>query len=572
MKINLGIIDSGATYELLSKYDFSSVTLRNFSNNKSEMFDEIGHGTAVLDTILKGIYTRNISLFVYKLFSDSISLQNSELLDSVFESAITDNIHLLNCSFGSINHDIKDELVEPFRKIVSKGTVIVSSFNDEGYSTYPALFDGVISVKSGEQKEFDTWFWEESDKDHFIFRGTKQRVKWTEGKSIFLGGSSLAAGLCTRQLLMHATENNLELTQPSVENFLKANSADKIKVSQSLNSLINWNSFFNKMNEVILYPFNKEMQPFVRYANNLPYKINWIGDHPRSKNINKNTTDLLSNCDIDFSIKNWLPENPGTSDTLIIGYLDKVSELYKKDYLIDCLKYALEHKLNVFSLLPPEGFQENQNKFNEKGLWLEVPFLNTEMGINILEKIPEKKAIDTPIVGIVGTSSIQGKFTFQLGLKYYLEKLGYKVGFISTEHQAGCFGANFTFPNGYGQNISLQIPMDFHIPILRKALSELDKLNYDIIIVGIQSGLLNEHYYYYGNIYSEIFFTACLPDNSVLIYNESDTPELIERTRKYVKAKTGQNILTELSFDVIKQEPRAFDNYIKIVADKLING
>lgn len=210
------------------------------------------------------------------------------------------------------------------------------------------------------------------------------------------------------------------------------------------------------------------------------------------------------------------------------------------------------NNLNAFSFLPPDQVDQWTEKFEEKGLWLEIPIINYSYALEILENVPEKKAFDTPVLGVFGTSSQQGKFTLQLALRYELQKRGYKVGQIGTEHQSGCFGIDFTFPSGYGLDKSLQIPMDFHIPLLRRVISEMDKSNYDLIIVGAQSGLLNPDPYYYGNLYSEIFCSAVIPDRVILIYSKHDENILINIIEEYIHAKTHQYVFAKISFEKLQ--------------------
>ncbi len=190
---------------------------------------------------------------------------------------------------------------------------------------------------------------------------------------------------------------------------------------------------------------------------------------------------------------------------------------------------------------------EWKQKFESAGLWLEVPKLTYDSVLNILRNVPEKKAFDTPITGVLGTSSQQGKFTLQLALRYELQRLGFRVGQIGTEHQSGCFGIDFTLPSGYGAQRSLQIPLDFHIPLLRRVISEMDKGQYDVIIVGAQSGLMSPNPYYYGSIFSEHFVTATVPDKVILLTNKDDPEEYIGRTSSFVYSKTGQPVFAKVS-------------------------
>ena len=309
-----------------------------------------------------------------------------------------------------------------------KGIIMFCAWNDEDYTTWPANFKGVISVKSGEQKSQSEWFWEENKRNHAVFRGTKQRVKWKNNSQIFIGGSSFATALCTRKIISEVITGKLKKDFKEISNYLKVNASKINKIDLEMSHIIEWNNFHNKIKKVGLYPFFKEMHGFVRFRNELPYQIEWISNFKLSKNVGKSTKELLDNCVEDIVIQSGLPKDVSDIDTLIVGYLDKASRAQKKDLLNETLEYAVQHGLNVFSFLPPDKKEKWIADFSNKGLWLRFPSITYEYALEVLEKIPEKKAFDTPIIGVFGTSSKQGKFTLQLALKYELEKRGYKVG------------------------------------------------------------------------------------------------------------------------------------------------
>ncbi|MGI0010738.1 MAG: hypothetical protein ACREAE_04980, partial [Nitrosopumilaceae archaeon] len=375
---------------------------------------------------------------------------------------------ILNCSIGTIDPDAKYQLQEAVKLVIQSGVVVVCAWNDEDYTTYPANFDGVISVKSGSQKSQTEWEWERSKKDHFIFRGTKQRVKWKNNSQIFIGGSSFATALCTRMIAEQLIRKRIPKELTSIESFLKAHATFKREVDLNPSPIIPWNDFCYKMKTVGLYPFYKEMHGFVRFQKELPYQIGWIADFKLSKNSGKFTDQILGNCDESIFVHPGLPDDPQAVDTLILGYLDKAEEAQRRDLLSEVLDYAVRNCLNVFSFLTPQSEDEWKEKLISTDLWLRIPKITYNDALKILKDVPEKKAFDTPVLGVFGTSAQQGKFTLQLALRYELQKRGYRVGQIGTEHQSGCFGIDFTFPSGYGAENSIQIPLDFHIPLLRR--------------------------------------------------------------------------------------------------------
>ncbi len=261
---------------------------------------------------------------------------------------------------------------------------------------------------------------------------------------------------------------------------------------------------------------------------------------------------ILRNCDESIPIRSGLNHDPEGIDTLVVGYLDKASEVQRKDLLSQAMQYALQKGINVFSFLPPKDYEGWCERFRSAGLHLESPQISFQSATTILQGVEERKAFDTPILGVFGTSSKQGKFTLQLMLRYELMERGYRVGQIGTEHQSCAFGIDFTFPSGYGASSSLQMPLDYHIPLLRRVISQLDNQDFDTIIVGGQSGLMNPDPYYYGCLPSELFLSGCLPDRVLLVKNQNDPPQLVDRIEKFIYAKTGQPVYRIISFEEIQ--------------------
>jgi len=570
--LKIGIIDSGIDIhnQRLMQYVKGGINLENDDTDISALEDTIGHGTACIDLITRDLNPTFVELYVYKIFINDIST-DIKMLERSLNNAIEDNIDILNCSIGTIDPSAQYQLINAIEKAVRKGIIIVAAWNDEDYTTWPANFPGVLSVKSGSQTSQSEWGWEENKRGHVLFRGKKQRVQWKDNKTMFIGGSSFATALCTKTIVDRLISNGISKNYSSIESFLINEAAFRHHVDLKPSPFICWNDFSYKIKKVGLYPFNKENHAFVRFRKDLHYQIGWIADLKRSKNAGHYASEILQNCNDPIFIQKGLPDDPGDIDTMIVGYLDKASELQKNDLLDETLHYALSRNINVFSFLPPNNEQEWISKYSLKSLRLDYPRITLEDAVNIIEKVPENKAFDTPILGIFGTSSNQGKFTLQLDIRYELKKKGFRIGQIGTEHHSGCFGIDFTFPSGYGANYSLHIPFEFHIPVLRRILSEMEKEQYDLIIVGAQSGLMNPNPYYYGCIFSELFFTATVPDRTVLLFNRDDPPELITRTEQYIFSKTGQPVFRKICFEDLTNE-KCYSDIISSLVYDIINS
>jgi hypothetical protein len=549
-KLKIGIIDSGIdiSNERLMRFVRKGINIGLDQKTSLCIDDEIGHGTACIDLITRSFDDTQIGVYVYKIFRREKSV-DVRLLENALHSALRDRIDILNCSVGTIDPGAQYRLQPYIESLLAGETVIVAAWNDDGYTTWPSNFPGVISVKGGTQTGQSEWVWEDNKKGHVIFRGTKQRVQWKNNKTIFIGGSSFATALCTREIIRQVLRNRITKHYVSVESWLKNSAAFRHRIDLKPSSSIRWNDFQGKVKKIGIYPFNKEMHAFIRFRQALHYEIGWIADLKRSRNADRYTDTVLANCSERMLIRNGLPEDPDGIDTIVIGYLDKASELQKTDLVEQTLHYAYSRNVNVFTFLPPRNEGDWFTKFTSASLRLEIPRIAYPDATHIIEHVPETKALDTPVLGVFGTSSKQGKFTLQLTLRYELEKRGHRIGQIGTEHHSGCFGMDFTFPSGYGAQYSMQIPYDFHIPVLRRVISEMDKGQYDLIIAGAQSGLINPDPYYYGCIYSELFLTATVPDRVILIFNRFDPPELVSRTEQYVYSKTGQPVFRKICVD-----------------------
>ncbi len=550
--LRIGLVDSGidADTNRLSGFVSKGVDLTTDADNHNSYKDENGHGTACADLITRGLQPGEVSLFVYKVASQEISISH-DLIKRAIRLAILDNIHILNCSFGSIAPHARHDLEGVVSEAVSAGMVLICAWNDDGYTTWPASFESVVSVKAGQQKSQTEWGWQEGKKNHVIFRGTKQRVRWSNNREVFMGGSSLATSLCTNVVAKQVLNESVICDVSSVLSFLEKQASYHLDYDPKQNTIIPWNNFHCKIGMAGLYPYSKEMEPFMRFRGNQPYKVGWIADTRLGRAGGKYLDEMIDESDERLLVHARLPSDTQGIDTLVVGYLDAASDAQKRDLLGEALGYAERHNLNAFTFLPPRNHDDWRTRFEERGCWLEFPLLHHDTVRRVIDEIHEQKAFDTPIVGIFGTSPKIGKFSLQLAIRYELQKRGYRVGQIGTEHHSGCFGIELTFPSGYGAAKSLLTTMECHIPYLRRVLSEMDKGQFDIILVGAQSGLLHPDIYYYGNVVSELFLMATLPDKCIVVSRKTDDPVLQERIDLFVQAKTGQKSFRTVWFEDI---------------------
>lgn len=349
-KLKVGIIDSGVDNlnERIMSFVSKGICIHKDGTTSNKFEDEIGHGTAVTDLITRNMNSDDIELFIIKIFDEELGTSKEKLF-SALEIAIENQVDILNCSLGTIDVDAQYYLKDIITQTFDRGIIVVAAWNDENYTTWPANFSNVISVKGGELTKLDEWIYEKDKKDHFIFRGIPTRTKWKNGKKIFIGGSSFATALCTNLIATSIINKRIAKKLDYVVDYLKENAVSTKINDLTPSKIIKWNNFHSKIKKAGLYPFFKEMHSFVRFRNKLPYEISWIADFNTSKNAKKSTNVVLENCTEKYFINSGLPSEHQDIDTLIIGYLDKASEAQRKDLLPAAIEYAYQRNLNVFS-------------------------------------------------------------------------------------------------------------------------------------------------------------------------------------------------------------------------------
>lgn len=151
--------------------------------------------------------------------------------------------------------------------------------------------------------------------------------------------------------------------------------------------------------------------------------------------------------------------------------------------------------------------------------------------------------ISKPVIGVFGTSSVQGKFTLQLKLREMLLSYGYKVGQIGTEPSAPLFGFDYVFPMGYNSSVYLT-PFE-SIRYLNYIANDLSLKGNDVIIAGSQSGSV---IYDFGNmeqfnLYQYYFLCGVQPDAIVLCVNAFDEIEYVQRTINFLESSVDSYVI-----------------------------
>ncbi|NVY95895.1 DUF1611 domain-containing protein [Lactobacillus sp. DCY120] len=148
----------------------------------------------------------------------------------------------------------------------------------------------------------------------------------------------------------------------------------------------------------------------------------------------------------------------------------------------------------------------------------------------------------TPIVGIIGTSSKQGKVSLQLEITRFLRKTGYDVGLMLTEPFAEIIGCEHYWHYGYN---ATRFSWQEHVIGANNAMKKLDDEKHDLIVAGSQSQVMSSNKKNIGFIPVETqsVLTGINADCYVLLFNRNDSMNLIIRTVRYIESYYNRPVL-----------------------------
>lgn len=211
---------------------------------------------------------------------------------------------------------------------------------------------------------------------------------------------------------------------------------------------------------------------------------------------------------------------------------------------------CLENNVNAYCF-DDIGTEKYIQLFHKKGLQLYIPSCKIDLAEQY--KFGKLYCITQPILGIFGTSSIQGKFTLQLQLRKLFLANGYKIEQIGTEPTSQLFGMNEVLPFGYNSTTYLQ--EDNFIEYINSSLHRLSKKNPDIILCGAQSGTIPQYTFNVSlyNIKSIEYLLGMNPDGIIYCVNIYDDIDYIKRSidamENLVECKVIALAVSSLGFD-----------------------
>lgn len=488
------VIDSYALYQEKTEWKIC----------KSPLEDCVGHGTAVSHIIWDT--NKNIDIIMFRIYNNELNVDESGLV-SVLEFIYANiKVDIINISAGITYLYDYSALNDVCFRLSKKGIIIVSAFDNDGAISFPAALDYVIGVDVNKNIKKGEIVFVKKGLVNILVYDKYYRTKWLNTKTI-IRGTSFACAYISGLLASQVADS-------SDASEMLCSISTKIESSTVHESFTKPNF---KINRAILFPVNKESHALLRFKDKL--KFNLIGTYDE-RLLGKVGKTMFGETIKSFDEIDW-QEN---FDTIILSCVSELTALTKRDYIGEIISKAHEFGKNIYSFEPI--FSSDESVFYPYIKKSNVP---TENNLKLYK-------ITTPIVGVVGTSSKQGKFTIQQKIINQFSQLGYNVGSIITEPSGYLFNADYVFHFGYHANLNLH-PSEY-ISILNKMVFGVQMKKKDIIITGCQSGVIH---YNNSNInefaiaqYS--FLLGTLPDVFILCVNPHDDLDYIKKSIDFLNS------------------------------------
>ena len=550
--VTITIIDSGVSKLYREKFlKGHIVSLQSYEMINGKIIkedgadDNIGHGTMVCSAI--NLINKNVDFNIIKIFDSEYwgdELLLLEVLKEIYYSdRKTDIIHI---SSGIQMPEHKEEMEEILWKLRKKGIIIVSAFSNNQILSYPASYESVIGVMFDTNiLSTDEWIYVENSPVNIIATGNPKNLIDMNGKLAKVAGTSFTAAFITGHIAKMLETTNYD----NIYNELKMNSYKYYTVPDIIHKQIDFD-----INKIVIFPFNKENQSIVRNNYMLGSQLVSVLDVKYSPYIGRDAFQLFSINDYNIDnehqlsnkkciIENIMDFDWSTDfDTFVLGHIELLNKAYNISLYDYIYSKCISFYKNLYSYDPiPDIIRK---RFTDKGLKVYYPHLcDDNSKINHCGLLYE---IASPVVGVFGTSTKQGKWSLQLKIREILSERGYKTGHLGTEPQSLLFKNTEICAIGFGSDLPIsQLSV---ISTFNNIMHNLDH-DTDILLFGTQSCVIP---YAFGGLKTIPTFThelicACEPQASILCINEWDDPDYIKRCINYLESFSGNKVIA-LSF------------------------
>ena len=289
------------------------------------------------------------------------------------------------------------------------------------------------------------------------------------------------------------------------------------------------------MERLIVYPFDNEFSPVLRYMNLLEnYKITALIS-PKGWGLSRKDA-----CIVDggiftgIEVSDDFESKLDSCDAVLFSDYCKMLD-FGKSVFPKIIK-AIEHKRNIICTLPLEEHQKKQitDWCQKNGIYFKHYYMRTNPLSCINEQIILE--INTPIICAAGISERTNKFDVQLALREKFLKGGYKVSQVGSKSWCELLGFH-SFPSFMYSSSILESDK---IVMFNQYIKNIEnKEQPDVIILGIPGGTIPFNNYLTNRfgILAYMVSQAIIPDAFIFctLYQElkSDYYEELAKSMKY---------------------------------------
>lgn len=509
-----------------------------------DFLDDNGHGTKVINLFKK--YDSISEFFVVKISTDD-EIKIDDLVFSLkyVENNIKCDIIQISSGFLTDNSLLRETI-----KAITKKSIVVSAFDNDGSISYPAAYEEVIGVDidSGNYGKNEYVVINENVVDIRV-SNMYYRTENVYGKKEIVQGTSYACSYITSLI----SSMNSILGKEEIKNRLKKQALNVLGFNKRIykEKMID----LSKTNKAVVFPFNKEVHAIAKNEDRLLFDEIEYYDLKHKFLIGSKICNVLKECDNekiihDFDEINWKSD----FDLFICSHLKEIEKITKVNYRELIFKKCKANNKKLFcfddmsDIVRPD--KRNENFY--------YPYYDGSFVPKYRFGKLRKPGI--PIIGIYGTSSKQGKYTTQLIIIDILEKSGFKVGFFSSEPNGYLLGADEVLSFGYDSACFLGAELTM---VANEMIWKIEKKCVDIIVSASQSGTLS-----YDNInmgmmtYNQLYYlNGTNPDSIILCINAYDSLNYIERTIDFLSAITEGTIIFCIINDLNKGENEEINKY-----------
>ena len=428
MKYDVVIIDNGPV-----QTNNNYLTIVDLRNKKSVVSNEMSHGYEM--ALLVHERSPDALILILKI-CDSINDFFCEDVFRAFDYLLKNRIEfdILNISLGALyaNH------------LKFQQDIVIIAANHPQAMSYPALLDGVICVDvSGNINDPNIYVYNKNSVIDLIGANCYLRIQHSNRYTMGKGSSYMTAhfsGILSKELRSNfVTNRRLFADDFFMKNATYVNLFPKCEEDLGKEFAVN-------IKKAIVFPFNKETMHLASFEDLISFEICGYYDFDISLNIYHFVDEIIKegrHVQIQpFHKINW----NDAFDTMICGHCMDYDRLTHKNILAEVVRNCIKYKKKLYCFDYLTHMPDNISNCY-------FPHVTEHMIKNRLNS--KLYSISKPVLAIMGTSSVQGKYNLQLSLRRSLTQKGYQVSNIGSEPSGYLFGFDAVIPFGYNSNIDL---------------------------------------------------------------------------------------------------------------------